>query len=112
VRIISKAILREFWERHPDSESPLTAWHKNVGHADWSTPADVRNTYRGADVVGSEFVVFDICNNAYRLVVRVVYEWGKVFVYGVYTHREYDRLDLVAIDEEINRDQRKRRAEQ
>jgi mRNA interferase HigB len=111
LRIISKAILRQFWGRHPESESPLSAWHKNVELADWSGPADVRNTYRSADIVGSEFVVFDICNNDYRLVVRVDYERRKVYVYGVYTHRDYDRLDLVAIDRAIKRDLEKRRAE-
>ena len=77
MRIISKAILGSSWGRHPDSEASLNAWHKVVELADWSTPADVRSTYRGADIVGSEFVVFDICNNDYRLVVRVDYGRGQ-----------------------------------
>jgi mRNA interferase HigB len=110
MRIISKAILREFWARHPEAEAPLNAWHKNVEHATWSTPAGVRDTYRRADTVGDEFAVFDICDNAYRLVVRIDYEREKVYIWGVYTHREYDRLDLVAIDGEIRRELKRRRA--
>ena len=111
MRIISKAILRQFWGLHPETESPLNAWHRNVEHADWSSPADVRNTYRSADIVGSEFAVFNICHNDYRLVVRVDYERGKVYVYGVYTHQDYDRLDLAAIDRDIKRGLERRRAE-
>ncbi len=111
MRIISKAILREFWGRHPDSKTSLNAWHKNVEHVTWSSPTDVCNTYRRADTVGGEFAVFDICDNAYRLVVRIDYERERVYIWGVYTHREYDRLDLVAIDREIQRDLKKRRAE-
>jgi mRNA interferase HigB len=111
LRIISKAILRQFWGQHPETESPLNAWHRNVELADWSSPADVRNTYRNADIVGCEFAVFNICHNDYRLVVRVDYGRGKVYVYGVYTHADYDRLDLVAIDRDIKRDLEQRRAE-
>ena len=36
--------------------------------------------------------VFNIGGNKYRLVVNVVYTMRTVFVEGVYTHVEYDRL--------------------
>ena len=111
VRIISKAKLREFWKRHPETNGPLASWHQVVEHAEWSRPSDVRNTYRSADPVGDEFVVFDICNNAHRLVVRVDYGRSIVYVRGVYTHREYDRLDLQAEDERIQREKKQRRSE-
>jgi mRNA interferase HigB len=110
MRIISKAKLREFWARHPQAEEPLNAWHRNVEHVNWSSPLEVRNTYRSADPIGDEFVVFDICNNDYRLVVRVDYQRSIVYIWGVYTHSEYDRLDLKAIDEKIRREKEQREA--
>jgi len=104
--VISKAKLREFWRKHPKTKAPLNAWHRVVEQADWSSPSDVRNTYRSADPVGDEFVVFDICNNDHRLVVRVDYDRSIVYIWDVYTHSEYDRIDLKAIDEKIRRERK------
>ena len=103
MRIISRRKLREFWSQHPKTEEPLSAWHKVVEKIDWSSPNEIRNTYRSADPIGDEFVVFDICNNDYRLIVRVDYERSIVYVWDVLKHAEYDRLDLKEIDEGIRR---------
>jgi mRNA interferase HigB len=107
VRVISKAKLRAFWAKHSKAEEPLNAWYRVAEQAEWSSPNDVRATYRSADPVGAEFVVFDICNNDYRLVVRVDYARSIVYVWDVYTHTAYDRLDLKAIDEKIRRERKK-----
>jgi mRNA interferase HigB len=107
VRVISKAKLRAFWSKHPKAEDPLNAWYRVAEQADWLSPNDVRGTYRSADPVGAEFVVFDICNNDYRLVVRVDYALSIVYIWNVYSHADYDRLDLKAIDDEIRRERKK-----
>ena len=39
-------------------------------------------------------MIFNICNNDYRLIVNVVYKRGIVYVKGVFTHAEYDTVDL------------------
>jgi len=44
MRIISKKALREFWERQPDAQSELEAWHAEAKLADWATPADVKRS--------------------------------------------------------------------
>lgn len=111
MRIISKARLRTFWAEHPRAEGPLNAWHRVVEHADWSGPNDVRNTYRTADPIGAEFIVFDICNNDYRLVVCPDYERSIVYVYGIYTHKEYDRINFRALAERKRREKKRRDAE-
>ena len=111
MRIISRAKLREFWKVHADSEGSLLTWHELVEDADWGSPLDVRDTIRSADTVGDEFVVFNICKNDYRLVVRVDYRRGIVYVWGVYTHQEYDRLDLRAIEARMRRERETKRRE-
>lgn len=109
MRIIAKRKLREFWTVHERTKKPLNAWYQVVELAEWGNPSEVRSAYRSADPVGDEFVVFDICDNDYRLVVRVDYRRSIVYIWGVYTHAEYDRLDLKAIDQKIRKELRKKK---
>ncbi len=106
MRIISKVKLRAFWADHPDAKEPLNAWYRAVEHSDWSGPNDVRNTYRTADPIGSEFIIFNICHNDYRLVVCPDYERSILYIYGVYTHSDYDRLDFRALAEQKRREKK------
>ena len=93
MRIIARKPLREFWERHPDAERPLRAWHKDVQTRGWNTPADVKAVYPKASIIGDNRVVFNIKGNAYRLVVRIDYPRHIVYVRFVGTHVDYDRIN-------------------
>ena len=94
MRIFSRKTLREFWERHPESERWLVAWHREVERADWSEPTQVRDRFPRASIVGGNRVVFRINGNTYRLVVEIFYPHRKVFIRFVGTHAEYDRIDV------------------
>jgi mRNA interferase HigB len=93
VRIISKRALREFWERHSESEQTLLSWYREVEKADWTTPAHVMERYPNASIVGPDRVVFRIRNNEYRIVVRIFYPGRMLYIRFVGTHREYDRIN-------------------
>lgn len=102
MRVIKKPTLRTYWTKHPDAKGALEGWLTIALRQDWASAVEVRESFRNADVVG-EFIVFNICKNAYRLVVRADYGRGILYVYGFYNHAEYDRLDLRAIDAELGR---------
>jgi mRNA interferase HigB len=89
MHIISIKMLREFWQKHPESEQVLRNWHTIVEHIDFKDFIQVRETFNSADYV-PPYTVFDIGGNNYRLVVIVRYRFKKVFVHMVMTHREYD----------------------
>ena len=95
MRIISRKALRQFWEhsQYADSEQPLRAWFREASRADWRSPAEIKAAYRSASIVGNDRVVFNIGGNKYRLVVRVNYAYGIVYIRFVGTHRQYDRID-------------------
>jgi mRNA interferase HigB len=99
VKVISRALLRRFWERPDcqDAKQPLLAWFKEVERAAWRTPAEVKGLYRSADVVGDNRIVFNIGGNKYRLVVWVKYSVQLVLIKWVGTHGEYDRIDVTTI---------------
>ena len=93
VRIISKRTLREFWQINPSTEQSLKSWHKEVSLADWKSPTDVRADFTSASILQAGRVVFNIQGNRYRLIVRINYEFGIVWVRFVGTHADYDRID-------------------
>ncbi|MCQ3936204.1 MAG: type II toxin-antitoxin system HigB family toxin [Chloroflexi bacterium] len=97
MRIISRKILREFWEKHPDVRQPLQAWFADVKHADWKKPSDIKSVYRNASFLSGNRVVFNIKGNDYRIIVVVQYRHGIVYVRFVGTHKEYDRVDAKTI---------------
>ena len=48
--------------------------------------------YSSASILKGSRVVFNICGNKYRLVVKINYPYGVVYVRFAGTHREYDRV--------------------
>jgi|SRR6266699_1049778 len=79
MRIIALKTLRLFWEQHPDAQQALQAWYRDAKRATWKTPADIKNVYRNASIVGNNRVVFNIRGNQYRLVVAVNYTPGILY---------------------------------
>ena len=97
MRIIARRTLREFWERHPESQSALEAWYDDARRANWRTPNDIRQVYANASIIAGNRVIFNIRGNHYRLVVAVNYQFGIVYIRFVGTHREYDQVDATSI---------------
>lgn len=94
MRIIAKRVLREFWEKHNDAEEQLKTWHKETSKVSWKTPSDIKNEYAKASILKNSRVVFDICGGSYRLIVKINYERGWVFIRFVGTHADYDKVDV------------------
>lgn len=97
MRVISKKPLREFWEEHPNARAALQAWYEDATRSSWLTPSDIKRDYRNASIIGQNRVVFNIKGNDYRLVVKVHYDQGHVYIRFIGTHREYDRIDAERI---------------
>jgi len=97
VRVITKRALLEFWERFPDAEAALRSWHDDAKNASWQQPADIKTVYRSASIVADNRVVFNICGNKYRLVVKIHYNTGFIYIRFIGTHAEYDRINATAV---------------
>lgn len=98
MRVIAASTLRAFWEKHPDAEQPLKAWHEEVVSAAWTEPADIKAHYRSASVLKNRRVVFNIKGNDDRLIVAIAYKLQIVYVKFVGTHQEYDAVDAETVD--------------
>ena len=96
MRVISRSRLRRFWEsRTNDSDSAqkaLRAWEKIAKGAIWSNWSELKQTFGTADRVGN-CIVFNVGNNAYRLIARVMFNKERIYILKVMDHGEYDKKD-------------------
>jgi mRNA interferase HigB len=94
MHIIKVKTLRDFWIKHPDVEHPLRTWASVVGKARWRNQEDVKASYPGATPLrDNRFVFKRLKGTDYRLVIKVNYQFQKVFVRFVGTHSQYDKID-------------------
>lgn len=93
VRIIAKRTIRDFWEKHPDSEQALKTWYKEASREIWNDPHQVKQHFRKASILGKNRVIFNICGNKYRLITEIDYSKSWIFVRFIGTHKYYDNID-------------------
>jgi len=94
MRILSRKRLREFATRHPGAKAQLDAWWAEASKAKWKSFHDLNQRYRTADQVAGNLVIFNICGNKYRLIVKIDYNASMGFIKFVGTHAEYDKIDV------------------
>lgn len=91
--IISKAVLRDFGQLHPDAVEALNIWYRIVKDEDWRSISDIRNVFNSVDYVGNDRFVFNIRGNRYRLIAMIFFDIRTVYIRFVGTHKEYDNID-------------------
>tara|TARA_R110002049_G_scaffold141499_3_gene303177 strand:+ start:879 stop:1172 length:294 start_codon:yes stop_codon:yes gene_type:complete len=97
MRVFARKTLCEFWNNHSDSEDALEAWFSEAESSSWELSADIKNHYPHASLLPDNRVIFNIKGNNYRLVVKINYGYGQVFIRFVGTHAEYDKIDATTI---------------
>lgn len=97
MRVIKKPTIIEFYTKHADAKNDLLAWHAEAKAAEWNSPHDILKDYPNASIIKGSRVVFNICNNNYRLVVKIHYNTGIVFIRFIGTHKEYDKINVEKI---------------
>lgn len=97
VRVISRKILIEFYEKHAETKSSLEAWYHEVIKENWSNPMDVLNKYGSASPIKDNRVVFNIKGNKYRLVAKINYELKILYIRFIGTHNEYNKINAEEI---------------
>ena len=78
---------------HIDSEETLKTWYKEASKATWTNPSDIKAEYAKAGILKNSRVVFNICGNKYRLIIKINYKRQWVFIRFIGTHNDYDNID-------------------
>lgn len=97
MRVIAKRILREFWNKYPDSEQQLMSWYCEASKAQWESPYVVKAKYASANILKNSRVVFNMCGNKYKSTNEINFyrKWG--FIRFIGTRKEYDQIDANTI---------------
>ena len=97
--IIALKTIKDHWEKpgREDSEQQLKVWYQEMKKVEWKHSNDVKKKYGSASVIGNNRIVFNICGNKYRLVVKVNYETQWMFIRFIGTHKEYDLINASTI---------------
>ena len=97
MRVIAISTLKEFWDKHPDSELALKEWYVRTERAQWRSLNDMRHDFNSVDYVKNQRYVFNIKGNNYRLVAAIKFTPKLVYIRFVGTHDEYNKIDASTI---------------
>ena len=97
MHVVAIKTLREFWVRHADAQPALRAWYREAKAASWKSFQDIKQRHRSADCLPGNRVVFDIKGDHYRLVARIHYNSGRVYIRFIGIHAEYDKINAETI---------------
>jgi mRNA interferase HigB len=92
MRIIAKRTLQNFWENYPNSKQQLLVWYQVFDKNQFENSKAIKTVFGSSDFIGNNKVVFNICGNHYRLIVKINYTTQIVYILFVGTHTEYDSL--------------------
>jgi len=90
VNVIGKRGLFEKAARFADARSALQVWSDAADKAEWRNIEDVRKSFPATDMTG-DLAIFNIRGNNYRLIVRMVFQYKRIYVKEFLTHAEYDK---------------------
>ncbi|MGE4497521.1 MAG: type II toxin-antitoxin system HigB family toxin [Deferribacterales bacterium] len=97
MRIIARKTLTEFYTLHPDSKNALEAWFYETKQAKWQSFNCIKEKYRSASIISGNRAVFNICGHKYRLIVKIHYTVGLVYIRFIGTHKEYDKINAAEV---------------
>jgi mRNA interferase HigB len=67
-------------------------WYQVFDKNQFENSNAIKTVFGSADFIGNNKVVFNICGNHYRLIVKINYTTQIVYILFVGTHIEYDGL--------------------
>ena len=92
MHIISHLKIMQAQAAHPDCSGALDQWYRLTKRANWHNFAELKACFPATDKVGDKYV-FDVGGNKLRLIAAIHFNFGRVFVRAVLTHKEYDKGD-------------------
>lgn len=98
MRIVGKELIDGFCSEKDKTirHKAFDKWRMKVEAAVWKKPHEIKVSFANhvdpfKAESGTEYVIFDIGGNKYRLIARLMYPIGTMTVVRVMTHDDYDQ---------------------
>jgi mRNA interferase HigB len=92
MRIIAYKKIAEFINTYSDAKAALDDWYFKTEGTDWLCFAEIKSMFNSVDSVGNKSYVFNIKSNSYRLITLILFEPKIVYIRGIYTHTDYNKI--------------------
>jgi mRNA interferase HigB len=99
MRIIARSVLVAFWERHPETKTPLERWYRLTKASRWESTNEIQSAAPKAKVLNGKRVRFEVAGGNYHLVVAFDFRRQIAFVKFIGTHAEYDAIDALTVSQ-------------
>jgi len=98
MNIIAKGTILYYIDRYPMAKIALLTWYNEFLKESYHNFNELKAVHGNASIVANKRVVFNIKGNDYRLVVSVNFKQLAAYVIWLGTHKEYDKIDVAAIE--------------
>ena len=94
MNVVGTDLIDEFCKRKERAKKAFDKWLPKVQDARWTKRLDAKATFPATDPwtgdSGTEFLIFDVGGNKYRVVARPVFKMQTLIIMAVMTHAEYE----------------------
>ncbi len=96
--VIKNKTLNEYAEKYPEAKNALRKWYYEFKSADFKNINELKEVYANASLIADNRVIFNICGNKYRLIIRINFTYKNVLIKWFGTNKEYDRINAEIVD--------------
>ena len=93
MNVVGINLIEEFCKRKERAKKAFDKWLPKAENAWWTKRLDAKATFPGTDPwtgdSGTEYLIFDVGGNKYRVVARPVLKTQTLILMAVMTHDEY-----------------------
>ena len=90
MNIISRNAITAFTDKHQQSKSSFDTWYNLVKKSKFKNFNEVKALFRSADYFKGK-VIFNIGGNNHRLIAKIRYQTGVLYIRHILTHAEYSK---------------------
>lgn len=95
--VIARRTLLDYCRLYPQAANALKQWYAELQDQEFTNFNELKTMYGSASIISDDRVVFNIMDNKYRLVVRMVFEYKTIQIKWFGSHAEYDKVDVSTV---------------
>ncbi len=93
MHVISQKRIWEAKALYKETASALDAWYLLAKASTFENFAQLKAAFPSVDKVGDQYI-FDVGGNKLRIIAKVEFRQGKIFIRQVLTHAQYSKVKL------------------